>query len=277
MTDDPELLASAYLDGDVTAEERARVEADPALLAQVEAMRSVREALRRVEPLADARASELIAHALTSRTAAPGRPPAILERPRPGWSRWLAAAAAVMAIGAAGVVVASTLNGTSSDDDDSATMAVAEDTSEQDDGAAGGADVARTESAEERESDAAAPLASEAPSELAADEFAEATGAPAVESQTYDAATAVALVGPDQLAAYATGFAPRDAGATPAPTVASSVCPLETDQRYVGAATYAAVPGGLERDVIVVVDETAEVASAIDVTTCEPVATVPVD
>ncbi len=42
MTDDDLNLASAYLDGDVTADERARVEADAELIAEVERLRQVR-------------------------------------------------------------------------------------------------------------------------------------------------------------------------------------------------------------------------------------------
>ncbi len=43
------LLASAYLDGDVTAAERAHVERDPALLAEVERLRAVRLLVGNVE------------------------------------------------------------------------------------------------------------------------------------------------------------------------------------------------------------------------------------
>lgn len=50
MNDDLTLLASSYLDGDVTADERARVEADEELLAQVERLRSVRALLGVTEP-----------------------------------------------------------------------------------------------------------------------------------------------------------------------------------------------------------------------------------
>ena len=52
MNDDLTLLASAYLDGDVTADERARVHDDPDLLAEVERLRSVRALLSDVEPQA---------------------------------------------------------------------------------------------------------------------------------------------------------------------------------------------------------------------------------
>jgi len=50
MNDDLTLLASSYLDGDVTADERALVETDPEALAEVERLRSVRSLLGDVEP-----------------------------------------------------------------------------------------------------------------------------------------------------------------------------------------------------------------------------------
>jgi len=50
MNDDLTLLASSYLDGDVTADERALVETDPEALAEVERLRSVRALLGDVEP-----------------------------------------------------------------------------------------------------------------------------------------------------------------------------------------------------------------------------------
>ena len=50
MNDDLILLASAYLDGDVTADERARVEGDADVLAEVDRLRSVRALLGDVEP-----------------------------------------------------------------------------------------------------------------------------------------------------------------------------------------------------------------------------------
>lgn len=49
MNDDLTLLASAYLDGDVTADERARVEGDPDVLTEVDRLRSVRALLSDVE------------------------------------------------------------------------------------------------------------------------------------------------------------------------------------------------------------------------------------
>lgn len=52
MNDDLIQLASAYLDGELSADGRARVEADPAALAEVDRLRSVRALLGDVEPQA---------------------------------------------------------------------------------------------------------------------------------------------------------------------------------------------------------------------------------
>ncbi|HUS41289.1 MAG TPA: hypothetical protein VMY16_01365 [Ilumatobacteraceae bacterium] len=52
MNDDLTLLASAYLDDDITVDERERVEGDPDVLAEVERLRLVRALLSDVEPAA---------------------------------------------------------------------------------------------------------------------------------------------------------------------------------------------------------------------------------
>jgi hypothetical protein len=111
-------LVSAYLDGDATPAERARVESDPVLLAQVERFRLVAAALREPVTPDPARKEQAIAAALgvLDGSVAPfpagGRqlpPPAA----RPGGrrpNRWLtlAAAAAVAAVVAvAGVALTS--------------------------------------------------------------------------------------------------------------------------------------------------------------------------
>ena len=64
MNDDLTLLASAYLDGDVTADERARVEADPELIAEVERLRYVKVLLADTEPSPISVRESLLANAL---------------------------------------------------------------------------------------------------------------------------------------------------------------------------------------------------------------------
>ena len=139
MNDDLTLLASAYLDGEATPDERARVEADPALLGEVERLRAARVTLL------DATWFERPA---TKHARPPSRPPSArgmslpagcpTPAPRPrrpaadhtsGRSsgaartpRWLGAAAALVAVAALGVVVAQ--SGGRSDDAETSSVAV---------------------------------------------------------------------------------------------------------------------------------------------------------
>ena len=64
MSDDLTLLASAYLDGQVDAAERARVEGDPELLAEVERLRAVRVLIGDIEPSPISTREQLLANAL---------------------------------------------------------------------------------------------------------------------------------------------------------------------------------------------------------------------
>ena len=83
MNDDLTLLASAYLDGDVTADERARVEADPALLVEVDRLRYVRVLLADVEPSSISVRESLLANALDAWDRVPAPPISLAERRRP--------------------------------------------------------------------------------------------------------------------------------------------------------------------------------------------------
>lgn len=111
---DPDHLASAYLDGELTADERALVEASPDLMRLVEAMRSVRTALRHV-PVEQLHRSGAVQAALaeydrrvgpTGSPVAPASPVSLDQRRRLRLqSRVLAAAAAVLLVGVVGVSV----------------------------------------------------------------------------------------------------------------------------------------------------------------------------
>ena len=117
MNDDQRLLANAYLDGEVSAEERARAEADPEVVAEVARLRAVSEALR-VTDEPDPQRREAAIHAALDafelRPAAtiattpelPVAPPVSLDaRRRARWLRPLAAAAAVVVLIAGGVAL----------------------------------------------------------------------------------------------------------------------------------------------------------------------------
>jgi len=73
MNDDPTLLASAYLDGDVTADERALVETDLDLLAEVDRLRQVRALLADQEPPKISRREHHLAMALDAWDRLPER------------------------------------------------------------------------------------------------------------------------------------------------------------------------------------------------------------
>lgn len=145
MNDDNDLLASAYLDGDVTADERALVEADPELLADVDRLRAVRMLVGDVEPPAISVREAHLAAALgawdrlpeAERTgarrdltpsgidaaavagaAAVTAPTPLRERRRTRSSRWLVGAAAAMVVVLAGGVALQL----SSNGDDSSTV-----------------------------------------------------------------------------------------------------------------------------------------------------------
>ncbi|MET0902255.1 MAG: hypothetical protein ABWZ52_03355, partial [Acidimicrobiales bacterium] len=105
MTDPHELddLASAHLDGATTAEEAARVAADPVLRARVEELRAVRDALAQVPPVDAAVRDQAIATALSALDeddgpVAPVAPVTELTARRRGRSRSVARAVSAAAV-----------------------------------------------------------------------------------------------------------------------------------------------------------------------------------
>ncbi|HWL41928.1 MAG TPA: hypothetical protein VNQ73_03210 [Ilumatobacter sp.] len=130
MTDDQYLLASAYADGDVTADERAVAEADPEVMAEVARIRALGAALRDVTPAPAATREAMIAAALsefgatdTVRAVAPSSGPRVHQQPS-RWSRPLGLVAAAVALLAVGAVVVNGANlGGRDDDGDASTSA----------------------------------------------------------------------------------------------------------------------------------------------------------
>lgn len=146
MTDDLTILASTYLDGQATDAERAQVEGDAELLAEVERLRRVRAVLRdnsdeaTTAPLST-RERHLAAaldawDRLPAESAGDATPASVdgagvaggasitapvslrdqRNKRRPAGTRLLTAAAAVLVLGGAGFVVRSALNSSTSDD-----------------------------------------------------------------------------------------------------------------------------------------------------------------
>jgi hypothetical protein len=124
--DDAVELASRYLDGDLSVDERAAAESDPDVMAWVERFGGIQAALREpVEVDADRR-DAAIAAALAATATAPGEaapPPgrdelaAARARRAARMGRWLGAAAAVVGLAIGGAVLAANSGG---DGDDSA-------------------------------------------------------------------------------------------------------------------------------------------------------------
>jgi hypothetical protein len=109
-------LVNAYLDGEVSADERVRVEADPALMAEVEQLRRLRTALADVAPPPEATRERAIAAALAhfdEQADAPTAPSAsskvvpLAGRRATRWMKAVSAAAAAAVLVVGGFLIAS--------------------------------------------------------------------------------------------------------------------------------------------------------------------------
>ena len=135
MNDDQYLLASAYVDGELTDDERRSAESDADVMSEVEFLRVIQSEVRTVEPASHAAREAAIGAAmavfssgLEQRPAPTGQPVAgITTAPsftRRRWStRYLGVAAGLLAVGLLGTVIVSSLG--AGGDDDAASEAVA--------------------------------------------------------------------------------------------------------------------------------------------------------
>jgi hypothetical protein len=134
MNDEQYFLANAYLDGELTVDERRIAEADPEVMTEVEQLRALQSDLRDVPvPTAAARESAIGAALAAFGGAADGEPtnerpadgprhagpPVVPFRPRPTYAKYLAVAAAFVAVAGLGIIVSQVGTG----DDDSADTA----------------------------------------------------------------------------------------------------------------------------------------------------------
>ncbi len=165
-------LVSAYLDGEATPAERARVEADPELLERVEIHRRVADLVGgRVTPPADELRRTQIAAALDASDTADNVTALVARRRR--WEAAKVVSIAAMVVAALALPIVLFGNGES--DDDEATSLVEADDAAADDDAAAEPDAARGEVASEP---AAAPEPEPEPEQEAmlSTEADEATG-----------------------------------------------------------------------------------------------------
>lgn len=186
MMHDPETLASAYLDGELTDEERRAAETDPAVMAEVEQLRVLRAGLIDVEPPSDRAREAAIGAAMAAfheQTAAAATPAAATDGGDatvvPMWRRftgpqWLGTAAAALVL-VVGVGVIATQTG--GDDDEGFDMATDAADDAADEPADDGGDLADTGRIAE--------------SELADDTFAAESGDDAEMERAEESATAM--------------------------------------------------------------------------------------
>lgn len=194
MNEEQISLANAYVDDELSDDERLLAEADPVVMAEVDALHTLRGRLRDIETPSPATREAAIRAALAEFRADADAPEPVTEqtvvpyRPRPAYGRVLAIAAAVVGIGVLGVVI---VNSDTADDDSAGepalvTTAVAAQDQPADDGAgdvaagAGSPADAEQEFAEEELADfeaadeAASEEPAEEPAEMSADEAASA-------------------------------------------------------------------------------------------------------
>jgi hypothetical protein len=294
MTDDLILLASAYLDGEATPDERALVEADPSLLQEVERLRTARTALLDAagfERPGDAAREAAIAAALTAWDFAAleptgstaGSSPAVSSGPtvvpfvrRHSFStRWLTAAAAVAAVVGLGVVVAQFGSGDGNDESAAFDVATADTELSAEsrtefeqieapagtEGALFSGDDAADEAAAEAAPDADAAGAADAPN--AAPEGTSTLESAAVPEASLESPEELGVFAADAKTAAEDGIA-RDTLARPCP-----------DEAFDDIDTYIAMGTYLGRPVLVGIDDERERAFAVDPDTCTIVAEAP--
>jgi hypothetical protein len=282
MTDDQFFLANAYLDGELTDEERTTAETDPEVLAAVEELRRLQAGLRDVEPPSELGRQRAVIAALEQFrvTASPQTHPfAGRSNNNRSYSRYLGIAAAVVAIGVLGVFLA---NANVGGDDEAAieaettneaATAVLDSTTRLTE-AFDAESQAASATAEATESVAGATQLEAAPAASTfAEESAEDSAAARSDSAGFDPNGP--LTDPTQLARYARFVQDRnalvDGGITPE---TSCVFPdADHPEGIIDSIGY--VLDGIEREVLVAVDPVTGQAFALDPGSCQVLVAAP--
>lgn len=310
MNDDLTLLASAYLDGQVDATERARVEGDPELLAEVERLRAVRVLIGDTEPSPISTREQLLANALDAwdrlpatergrdatprvldRSVHPGAaaaaatitaPPSLADRRKATFNRRLLGAAAAIVLVLGGGIAAQIVTSGSNDSDTVADVSGADASDE------GGDAASDAESGAAANEDSSAELSSASGQPAPeADLAADATGGTQLDTGINDAAPPgerelERITTPGELAIFASDavgapIAPDVPAATSAPVddlvsdTESAI--LDAELPLCLGADYVVGPalyGDVE--VVVAVDESRDLALAYTPVSCQEIA-----
>lgn len=264
MNDEQFFLANAYLDGELTDDERVFANADPVVLAEVERLRALQARVRTVDPPSSVAKERAITAALDAFRVA-GVSLQKGRQPVRQYARYVGIAAASVAIGLLGVVIAKGANDSGSDDAARESSVVASPAAATDSDLtrqAGGPD----DVAESDTFGVAEALAAEAAPESAADSAGAGAQAGAAEAATRSVAEP--LTSPTDLAAYA-AFVEQLADSDGTPISPETRCPFPSDDDPSGViaqTTY--LMGGVVRDVLIAVDRATGQAFALDPTTC---------
>jgi hypothetical protein len=280
MNDDLTPLASAYLDGDVTADERARIEADQELLAEVERLRYVQVLLATTEPSSISVRETLLANALAAWDRVPttatttATPTSLADRRRTPTNRRLMGVAAVIMLVLAGGIVLQTVS--SGGADDSASQSATDVTATPEVAALAEATADVATATEEVAPSAPAPLAEDTLAGSSELDTGINDAAPPAETELEQLST------PEELGIFASDAvgAPR-APDVPAATSASIDDRLSDSQSTMLEAQWPLCLGAdfvvgpalyLSVEVVVAIDESRELALAYEADNCREVA-----
>lgn len=280
MSDDPYFLASAYLDGELSADEWARAAVDPEVMAIVERMQVLAGELADVEPPSTHVRERAIAAALDELPALvpvrAGRSPVVT---------WLGLAAAAVAVLAVGAVVINGVRGGGDDGDvdlaggeiaqmdatiEPPTLEAAADVLAESAGAdatAFEAEAAIEDAADQRMGDETLIAATADDGDIADGGGSAPTALPA---PAYDVSEPIAS--PEDLSAYGLHLLEREATGDLPPTP-NTHCPAPDQVGVVevlGEASY--LRDGTAVPVLVAIDRTTGVTLALDPVSCDVVA-----
>ncbi len=262
MNDDLQLLANAYLDGELSTEERARAEADPDVMAEVGLLQALQVAVRDVDPPSAVVREAAIAAAMAGFATAPQVVTAMRFGRRPSVARYLSVAATIVVIGVLGVVAANGLR-TGDDADSIASETAASQPSVPVDAAQSESRLTEAVPGDMTDADVTGGATVAPAAELVPENTAESAqdAAPAAVRPMIDPSQPLAT--PDELGSFGTYLLELEASGD-LPSTPNTACP---QQEILGVTQY--LFDGLPTDILVAVDSNDGTVTGVDPDTCE--------